>query len=61
MKAKFLNSKGIEVLSKESLKLIVGSAQPDPRKCGCSCSGAVTGPPYCASLIACTQGYNCAD
>jgi hypothetical protein len=61
MKTKFLNTVGVEVLSKESQKLIIGQAGIDIRKCGCSCSGAVTGPAYCASLIACTQGYNCTD
>jgi hypothetical protein len=59
MKTKLLNSLGVTLLSRESQKLIVGQARPDIRKCGCSCSGAVTGPAYCASLIACPQVYTC--
>ncbi|WP_347217727.1 hypothetical protein [Chryseobacterium sp.] len=53
--------KNAKKLRKEELKSISGGiiVKPDLSLCGCSCSGSVTGPSYCVTLIACTQGYNC--
>lgn len=31
----------------------------DIKKCGCSCTGAVTGPSYCQYMIACPQVMTC--
>ncbi len=48
-------------LKKADLKNITGgvSGTPDLSKCGCSCSGSVTGPFYCVQYIACPQVYTC--
>lgn len=59
MRTKLLNVSGVEVLSRENLKNIQGSAIVDLSKCGCSCSGAVTGPAYCHIYFACLQVYTC--
>ena len=65
MKTNILNIAGVEVLSKQNLKAIKGQgsvsvdASIDLSLCGCSCSGAVTGPEYCIYHIACLQVYNC--
>lgn len=61
MKSKFLNIKGAEILTKENQKTILGgiSGNYDLSKCGCSCSGSVTGPFYCIRFIACPQVYTC--
>ncbi|ESU24724.1 hypothetical protein FEDK69T_02760 [Flavobacterium enshiense DK69] len=63
MKTRLLNIKGVEVLSRESQKMIQGSGKgnPDLSLCGCSCSGSVTGPDYCVQYIACPQVYTCKD
>ena len=62
MKTSLLNLPGVEVLSRESQKTILGQAgKPDLSLCGCSCSGAVTGPYYCIQYIACPQVYTCND
>ncbi|MGX7666342.1 hypothetical protein [Flavobacterium pedocola] len=63
MKSRLLNIAGAEVLSTENLKAINGSGKgnPDLSLCGCSCSGAVTGPYYCMQYIACPQVYTCND
>ncbi|MEO8515642.1 MAG: hypothetical protein ABI426_02805 [Flavobacterium sp.] len=62
MKFNLLNLPGVEVLSRESQKTILGQVgKPDLSLCGCSCSGAVTGPYYCVQYIACPQVYNCND
>ncbi|MCG2611622.1 hypothetical protein LZZ90_08895 [Flavobacterium sp. SM15] len=64
MKTRLLNIPGAEVLSKETQKMIKGSGKggnPDLSLCGCSCSGAVTGPDYCVQYIACPQVYTCND
>nr|WP_294937985.1 hypothetical protein [uncultured Flavobacterium sp.] len=63
MKTRLLNIAGAEVLSNESLKSINGQGKgnPDLSLCGCSCSGAVTGPFYCGDYIACPQIYTCDD
>ena len=63
MKSKFLNIKGVEVLSKENQKNILGgvSGPYDLSKCGCSCSGSVTGQFYCVQFIACPQVYTCKE
>lgn len=64
MKTGFLNIQGAELLSRESQKMIIGSGKggnPDLSLCGCSCSGAVTGPAYCVEYIACPQVYTCKD
>ncbi|KFF14745.1 hypothetical protein IW15_04755 [Chryseobacterium soli] len=49
-------------LKKEDLKNIVGGIgkiKPDLSLCGCSCSGAVTGPEYCSTYFGCPQVYTC--
>ncbi len=53
--------KNAKKLKKADLKNITGgiSGKPDLSLCGCSCSGAVTGPDYCSLYIACPQVYNC--
>jgi len=63
MKSKFLNIEGAQVLTKENQKNIFGgvSGNYDLSKCGCSCSGSVTGPFYCQKFIACPQVYTCQD
>lgn len=64
MKTRLLNIAGVEVLSRESQKMITGQGKggnPDLSLCGCSCSGAVTGPAYCVQYIACPQVYTCND
>jgi len=64
MKTTILNISGVEVLSKEAQKNIIGQGKggnPDLSLCGCSCSGAVTGPSYCVQYIACPQVYTCND
>lgn len=64
MKNKFLNIAGVEVLSKNQQKEIIGQAgggNVDLSKCGCDCAGAVTGPVYCHMYIACPQVYTCKD
>ncbi|UUC44443.1 hypothetical protein [Flavobacterium cerinum] len=64
MKTNILNIAGVQVLSKESQRAVVGQAggkNPDLSLCGCSCSGAVTGPFYCSDYIACPQVYTCGD
>jgi len=65
MKSKFLNLNGVKVLSKESQRKIVGQlgncSSFDLSQCGCSCSGAVTGPLYCQQCVACLQVYDCAE
>lgn len=63
MKTNILNIAGVQVLSKENLKAIRGQESVDMSidlsLCGCSCSGAVTGPKYCIYHIACLQVYTC--
>ena len=64
MKANLLNIAGVQVLSKENQKAIVGQGgikNHDLTLCGCSCSGAVTGPFYCDLYIACPQVYTCQE
>lgn len=49
-------------LKKSELKNIVGGigkGTPDLSLCGCSCTGAVTGPKYCSQYIACPQVITC--
>ncbi len=50
-------------LKKDDLKNIVGGVQeattPDLSKCGCSCTGAVTGPSYCVKYKKCLQVITC--
>ena len=55
--------KNAKKLERDSLKEIVGgiSGTPDLSLCGCSCSGAVTGPKYCIQYIACPQVYTCGE
>ncbi|MFY1046585.1 hypothetical protein [Chryseobacterium sp. GP-SGM7] len=57
--------KNAKRLKKTDLKEIIGGAgkigNPDLSLCGCSCSGAVTGPSYCVQYIGCPQVYNCKD
>jgi len=53
--------KNAKKLRKQDLKNITGgiSGKPDLSLCGCSCSGAVTGPEYCSQYIGCLQVYTC--
>ncbi|MGG5210459.1 hypothetical protein ACQWU4_16155 [Chryseobacterium sp. MIQD13] len=54
--------KNAKKLRKTDLKNITGGiGKPDLSQCGCSCSGAVTGPLYCVQYIGCPQVYNCLD
>ncbi|KFF01894.1 hypothetical protein [Chryseobacterium luteum] len=50
-------------LKKEDLKNIIGGVSgvvtPDLSKCGCSCTGAVTGPSYCVKYKKCLQVITC--
>ena len=61
MKNRLLSLSGIEILSREQQKMIVGQSKFDLSKCGCDCAGSVTGPFYCAGQIACLQVYTCQD
>lgn len=63
MKTNLLNIAGVKVLTKENQRMIKGqiSGEPDLSKCGCSCSGAVTGPSYCDRYIGCPQVYTCGE
>ncbi|HBV16789.1 hypothetical protein [Chryseobacterium carnipullorum] len=59
--------KNAKKLKKADLKNISGGGlntsgtieNPNLSLCGCSCSGSVTGPWYCAQYIACPQVYTC--
>ncbi|CAM2821797.1 hypothetical protein DRF59_01985 [Chryseobacterium flavum] len=58
--------KNAKKLRKEDLKTIVGGIGgsgsigiPNSSLCGCSCTGAVTGPDYCVNLISCPQVMTC--
>lgn len=58
--------KNAKKLKNSELKSIVGGVggggslgTPDLSLCGCSCTGAVTGPKYCSSYIACPQVITC--
>ncbi|WP_370899762.1 hypothetical protein [Chryseobacterium gossypii] len=52
--------KNAKKLRKADLKNITGGiATPDLSLCGCSCTGAVTGPKYCVQYIACPQVITC--
>lgn len=55
--------KNAKKLRKEDLKSISGGigkiGKPDLSLCGCSCSGAVTGPEYCSTYMGCLQVYTC--
>lgn len=57
--------KNAKKLKNSELKNIVGGAgkigKPDLSLCGCSCTGAVTGPDYCNIYMGCPQVYNCKD
>lgn len=58
--------KNAKKLKSADLKDIIGgvsvdNATPDLSLCGCSCSGAVTGPKYCPTYIGCLQVYTCDD
>lgn len=55
--------KNAKKLRKQDLKNITGgvSGKPDLSLCGCSCSGAVTGPDYCSIYIGCPQVYTCGE
>ncbi len=66
MKTNLLNITGVQVLSKENQRQILGQVlvideSGDISKCGCSCSGAVTGPAYCQRIMACPQVYTCGE
>lgn len=52
--------KNAKKLKKQDLKSITGGiGKPDLSLCGCSCSGAVTGPDYCSIYMGCPQVDNC--
>jgi len=55
--------KNAKKLTKTDLKNIVGGVggvvTPDLSKCGCSCTGAVTGPAYCVKYKRCLQVMTC--
>ncbi|MDM1553382.1 hypothetical protein PYS58_23580 [Chryseobacterium indologenes] len=55
--------KNAKKLKKQDLKSITGgvSGKPDLSLCGCSCSGAVTGPDYCSIYMGCPQVYTCGE
>nr|WP_315035747.1 hypothetical protein [uncultured Chryseobacterium sp.] len=62
--------KNAKKLRKADLKNITGGidswgdvqvGNPDLSLCGCSCSGAVTGPWYCVQYIGCPQVYTCGE
>ncbi len=55
--------KNAKKLRKQDLKNIAGgvSGKPDLSLCGCSCSGAVTGPDYCSIYMGCPQVYTCGE
>ncbi|TQM20764.1 hypothetical protein FB551_0438 [Chryseobacterium aquifrigidense] len=55
--------KNAKKLKKQDLKNITGgvSGKPDLSLCGCSCSGAVTGPDYCSIYMGCLQVYTCGE
>ena len=58
MKSRLLNISGVQELSKESQKSIVGQAgKHDLSLCGCDCAGSVTGP----ALVAACTGRPAAD
>jgi hypothetical protein len=61
MKNKILSLSGVEILSREQQKTIMGQAKIDLSKCGCDCAGGVTGPYYCNLYIACPQVYTCQE
>lgn len=47
-------------LRKDDLKNIIGGViTPDLSQCGCSCTGAVTGPSYCVKYKKCLQVITC--
>ncbi|MDR2238315.1 MAG: hypothetical protein LBE92_19495 [Chryseobacterium sp.] len=56
--------KNARKLTKTDLKNItggikVGPVTPDLSQCGCSCTGAVTGPEYCKEYKRCLQVMTC--
>ncbi|MBW7674019.1 hypothetical protein [Chryseobacterium chendengshani] len=57
------NLKNAKKLNSADLKNIVGGVgkigTPDLSLCGCSCTGAVTGPKYCSQYIGCPQVITC--
>ena len=62
MKSKILNISGSQILSKKAQQEITGGGgwgKPDLSKCGCDCTGAVTGPSYCGFYFGCTQQIDC--
>ena len=61
MTTNLLNIEGVQVLSKENQRMIKGqiSGKPNYSLCGCSCTGAVTGPDYCYGYFACPDVYTC--
>ncbi|MEJ5105575.1 hypothetical protein [Chryseobacterium sp. MYb328] len=55
--------KNAKKLGRDTLKDIAGGIggeiTPDLSKCGCSCTGAVTGPSYCIKYKRCLQVITC--
>jgi len=55
--------KNAKKLKNDDLKNIVGGVgkigTPDLSLCGCSCTGAVTGPLYCSKYMGCPQVMTC--
>lgn len=63
MKSKLLSISEIKVLTRENQKQVFGGVlEPeDLSKCGCDCTGSVTGPFYCRRHIYCPQVYTCSE
>jgi len=52
--------KNAKKLGKSDLKEITGGViTPDLSLCGCSCTGAVTGPKYCKQYFGCPGVITC--
>ena len=60
---KLTSISGATILNSKQQKDIVGgiSGTPDLSKCGCDCTGSVTGPFYCGFYMGCPHVYTCAD
>ena len=56
---KLLSISGINILSRSEQQKLKGGASIDSSKCGCSCSGSVTGPFYCSQIMGCLDVYTC--
>lgn len=63
MKSDILNIKGVEILSKQSQKEVLGriggGGSCNLSLCGCDCTGSVTGPLCCYAHINCLHVITC--